>query len=170
MPEIKVHVKTIVSPAISLAEMIEAARLVYGSVGIEFTFLSHQALDLPGSHTVDIGSACLFNSVSEQQRELYENRDGVPENEVAAYFVGTIIPPHSGCAGHLAGRPSVLIDSLATRWTLAHEVGHLLLGPRPHETDTTRLMTASTQDIEVSLPLITDAEAADMQASPYYFP
>ena len=36
------------------------------------------------------------------------------------------MPPSNGCAAHPAGRPGAVVAQGASRWTLAHEVGHVL--------------------------------------------
>ena len=51
----------------------------------------------------------------------------------------TTNPSFNGCAAFPTNRPSAVVASIASEWTLGHEVGHVL--GLPHVTPTDRLMT-----------------------------
>ena len=78
-----------------------------------------------GLNDLDIGGCWLGQTTAEQDR-LFGNRNNVGANEVVVYFVRSTDPPTNGCATHPAGRPGAVVTRGATRWTLAHEVGHVL--------------------------------------------
>jgi hypothetical protein len=82
------------------------------------------------------------------------------------YFLRTLVPAQAGCAAHPPDRPGAIVaTSLATEWTLAHEIGHVL--GLEHVDAVDRLMTLrSTATIEASVPELTDAEVASMLDSP----
>ena len=70
---------------------------------------------------------------------------GSPNNagadDVCVYFVRSTVPPLNGCAAHPGTRWSAVVTSVASPWTLGHEVGHVL--GLPHVAPTDRLMMGS---------------------------
>jgi hypothetical protein len=74
---------------------------------------------------VDVGN-CTLGSVTQEQIDLFANRNNAGPNDGVVYFVRSTVPPFNGCASHPAGRPGAVVASGATRWTLAHEVGHVM--------------------------------------------
>src|SRR5207248_2911614 len=61
-------------------------------------------------------------------------RRGVTNTDIMVYFVNDIQETDgsqlNGCAGHKPGEPAVVVSSTANKYDMAHEVGHVLLGPR----------------------------------------
>lgn len=83
---------------------------------------------------------------------------------MVVYFVRSTVPPFNGCATHPAGRPGAVVASIASPWTLAHEVGHVL-GLR-HVNDNNRLMTGGgTSNITNLPPDLVAPEVSTMQSS-----
>jgi hypothetical protein len=83
---------------------------------------------------------------------------------VAVYFVRSTIDPLNGCASHPPGQPGVVITSGASQWTMAHEIGHVLL--LTHVSDMDRLMTgAGTFGITNPPPDLIASEIATMNSS-----
>ncbi|HJY23813.1 MAG TPA: hypothetical protein VJ279_13055, partial [Hanamia sp.] len=50
-------------------------------------------------------------------------------------------PAYNGCAAFPAGRPGAVVVRSASRWTLGHELGHVL--SLNHVNDNNRLMTGN---------------------------
>ena len=74
------------------------------------------------------------------------------------------MPPSNGCATHPAGRPGAVVAQGATRWTLGHEVGHVLT--LRHVNDNNRLMTGNgTANITNAPPDLTAQEVIAMRAN-----
>src|SRR5262249_18661831 len=127
---------------------------------------------LPREADVHVGS-CGSSTTSEQD-DLFGHRDFVGPNEVTVYFVRTTVPTFNGCATHPSKRPGAVVSQFASRWTMAHEVGHVLglshmagdecgaAGSVP-----TRLMTGcGTGLIVVNPPTLIESEIKTMDASP----
>ena len=60
---------------------------------------------------------------------------------MVVYFVRSTNPPLNGCAAHPNNRPGAVVAQGATRWTLGHEIGHVL--GLNHVNDNDRLMTGN---------------------------
>ncbi len=137
---VRIHVKILTSPSVSINTMIASMRLVYESIGIRVQWVSTETLNFPALNDLDVGS-CTLGSVTQEQTQLFANRNQARPNEVVVYFVRTTVPPFNGCAAHPADRPGAVIAQGATQWTLAHEVGHVL--GLFHVNDNNRLMTGN---------------------------
>jgi hypothetical protein len=131
---------------------------------------------------LDVG-ACAGTTVNEQER-LFANRAGAGNNDLVVYFVRSVIKtagPNqgalNGCATHPAGRPGAAVAQIASLWTLAHELGHVL--GLSHITgekdaagncvtpDTTRLMTGCSTSNITGTPTLSQAEINTITGSPF---
>ena len=137
---VRLHVKILTNPSISIENMIVSMQQVYESIGIRVHRVSTERLNLSNLNDVDVGT-CTRGSVTQEQTDLFANRNNAGPNDVVVYFVRTTVPPSNGCAAHPAGRPGAVVASGATTWTLAHEVGHVL--SLIHINDNNRLMTGN---------------------------
>jgi hypothetical protein len=166
---VRLHVKILQQPNFPLNQMVDNMRLVYASVGIGVTLASTENLNLPATFLdVDVGG-CTLGTTTAEQDQLFANRNNAGPNDVVVYFVRSTVPPFNGCATHPAGRPGAVVASIASPWTLAHEVGHVL-GLR-HVSDNNRLMTGGgTANITNPPPDLVPSEASTMQTSPLTFP
>lgn len=122
---VRLHFKVLTAPTtFSTATMLEQMRQVYNTVGIGVDLASTETLNLPALTDLDVGG-CNGTPTSEQT-QLFQNRNNVAGNDVVIYFVRSTVPPTNGCASHPSGRPGAVVVQTASRWTLAHEVGHVL--------------------------------------------
>lgn len=167
--EVRIHIKIIQQPNISINTMVSTMTQVYASVGIRVTVASTETLNLDQTFfDVDVG-ACVLGSTTDEQDDLFANRNSVLANEIVVYFVRSTVPVFNGCATHPAGRPGAVVAAVASRFTLAHEVGHVL--GLPHVNNNDRLMTRNgTSNITNLPPDIVASEASTMQSSPLTVP
>jgi hypothetical protein len=116
---------------------------------------------------------CVRGDTTSEQELLFQQRNGVSNNEVVIYFVRTLVPPSNGCAAHPSGKPGAVVARFATQWTMIHEIGHVLglnhldnencnaVGYQP-----TRLMTGCGTGLIINPPPdLTDSEINTMIAS-----
>jgi hypothetical protein len=135
----------------------------YEAVGIRVHRVSTENLNLPALNDVDVG-ACNIGSVTAEQTQLFANRNNAWGSDVVVYFVRSTVPPFNGCATFPAGQPGAVVAQVATIWTLAHEVGHVL--GLPHVNDNNRLMTGNgTGNITNLPPDLISTEVNTMRAS-----
>jgi hypothetical protein len=78
------------------------------------------------------------HTVSREEDELFDlGRD--MDADVICYCIGGDTGGLVGCAAHPDGRPGFWIEENPGRWTLAHELGHVV-GGNQHTTDNSNLM------------------------------
>jgi hypothetical protein len=93
-------------------------------------------LDPGETVTLDsIDGACLWDEENPDQTQLFtlgSGRAGVGNSDILVYYVNTIKQTDGsgldGCAGHKPGAPACVVAASATKYAMAHEVGHNLLG------------------------------------------
>jgi hypothetical protein len=165
---IRIHLKILCYPDIEIDRMIEDMRQVYAQASLRVIVESTEILDLPDLMNVYI-SNCRMGMTTASQDTLFKNRHYAKPREIVVYFVRSTTPYSTGCAAHPSGSPSVLITKDANRWTLAHEVGHLL--GLTHITDNTYLMTGNgTQMITSAFPSLSNIEIFIINESPLVLP
>jgi hypothetical protein len=161
---VRVHAKLLTAPDIPLRSMASSMLEVYLTAEVGMKLLTIQALNLPALNDLEVGE-CRQGQTTAEQNELFRHRGSVGEHDVAVYFVRSTDPPLNGCAAHPAGRPSAVVAQGASRWTLAHEVGHVL--GLVHVNDNDRLMTGNgTGNITNPPPDLVTSEAQTMLNSP----
>ena len=122
---LRLHVKILTNPTVSIEQMIVEMQRIYESVGVRVQRTSTETLNLPLLDDIDVGG-CRLGVTTAEQNDLFGNRANAGPNDVVVYFVRSTVPPSNGCAAHPAGRPGAVVAQGASRWTLAHEVGHVL--------------------------------------------
>jgi hypothetical protein len=160
---VRLHMKVLASPFVNIDTMVDSMRQVYASADIDVEVVSRENLNLPLLSDIDVG-LCIGGFTTSEQNELFQNRYSVGANEVIVYFVRSTVPPSNGCAAHPAGTPGAVVAQGATKWTLAHEVGHVL--GLIHVDDNKRLMTGNgTLHITNEPPDLITSEIQTMYAS-----
>jgi hypothetical protein len=161
---VRLHVKVLTAPTVPVAQMVQAMQRVYEGVGIRVHHVSTETLNLPTLNDCDVG-ACTVGSTTGEQNSLFGNRNFAWGTDVVAYFVRSTVPAYNGCAAHPAGQPGAVVASIATQWTLGHEIGHVL--GLPHVNDNNRLMTGNgTSNITNPPPDLVATEVNTMRATP----
>jgi len=164
---LRLHLKVLTNPTISIDRMVVAMQQVYESVGIRVQRVSTETLNLPALNDVDVG-AC-DGSVTMEQTQLFGNRNNAWGSDVVVYFVRSTVPAYNGCASYPAGRPGAVVAQIASVWTMGHEVGHVLDLPhcdKPGARLFNRLMTGGgTNNITSPPPDLISTEVNAMRAS-----
>ena len=83
---VRMHVKVLTNPTVSLATMISSMEQVYATAGIGVEVVSTENLNLPLLNDVDVGN-CTLGSTTVEQDQLFANRNNVGANEIVVYFV-----------------------------------------------------------------------------------
>jgi hypothetical protein len=140
------HFKFLTTPEFDSADidsqrMLDSLREVLESSGAEIRveLRSTEKLRIPQLGMPRVG-AC-SESFTSDQRDLFSNRNEVGSNEIVIYFVDQTRPPNHGCGSFPPGLPGAIVTKGATRWTLAHEIGHLV--GITHVNNNKRLMTGN---------------------------
>ena len=164
---VRLHVKILTNPTISIERMIVTMQQVYESVGIRVQRVSTETLNLPALNDVDVGT-CTMGSVTAEQTQLFANRNNAWGKDVIVYFVRSTVPTFNGCAAFPTGRPGAVVAQIASVFTMAHEVGHVL--GLVHVNDNNRLMTGNgTSNITNPPPDLISTEVNTMRASTLTF-
>jgi hypothetical protein len=166
VPTVRLHMKILSNPtSFTIAQMVANMQQVYASRGITVQTASSENLNLPLLNDLNVGSCAGAGSVTAEQTQLFANRNNVGSNDVAIYFVRSTVPALNGCAAFPNGLPSAVVASVASRWTLGHEVGHVL--DLNHVSNTDRLMTGGgTWNITNPPADLIASEGSTMIASP----
>jgi hypothetical protein len=166
VPTVRLHTKVLSTPTnFTVNQMVQAMQQVYHAYGIQVVWASNENLNLPALNDLDVG-ACTLGNTTAEQNQLFANRNNVGANDVAVYLVRSTQPSYNGCAAHPANRPSAVVASIASSWTLGHEVGHVL--GLFHVNNNNRLMTGNgTWNITNPPPDLIASEVSTMDASAY---
>ncbi|SFN98467.1 OmpA family protein [Nitrosospira briensis] len=177
---VRLHIKVLVRPRrFSIATMVQSMRQVYGPAGFRVEVASRENLKLPHLEDLDIRCPkstsvccpfpCPTSNLNAEHVALFKNRNKVGVNELAVYFVRGTTPTFNGCCAHPTGRPGVVVTANASRWTLAHEVAHVL--GLSHVNNNDRLMTGNgTNNIKNPPPDLVRSEIQTMERSSITIP
>jgi len=164
------HLKVLTEPInTNLAVMVQSMTDTFSAIGVVVNKPSCERLALPQLDDLDVGAPTIEGPITPEQDLLFGNRNNASPNQICAYFVRSCFPPWSGCASRMRtpqfpnGRPSVVVASVGSRWTLAHECGHIL--GLSHVVVDDRLMIDRTWRIQKQPPDLVPAEVTTMKAS-----
>jgi hypothetical protein len=166
VPTVRLHFKVLTNPtSFTVQQMLASMQTVYNANGFAVQLVTTENLNLPLLNDLDVGPCTMGNTTAEQN-QLFANRNNVGPNDVACYFVRSTVPALNGCAAFPPGSPSVAVASVASQWTLGHEVGHVL--GLAHVNNNDRLMTGNgTWNITNPPPDLIASEVATMNASQF---
>lgn len=137
------HVRTLALPEFNYNDAIEYAGRLYGSIGVHFRLRSESCVVMnstQSSRLAVIDGTCRWDQNNSEQNDLW-TLAGIPKGSgIVAFIVGGINTGSgtlNGCAGHDPRKPAFVVSRTASKFTLAHELGHVLLGSsfRPVHTD-----------------------------------
>lgn len=137
---IHLHIKVLTAPDIAIETMLNRMREVYSTAGILVEVASRENLtaavlgndNFTTLNDLDVGECA--GATTNEQNQLFQNQNNVPagqrNNEIVVYFVQSVIDNTggglNGCASFPSGQPGAVVAQIGSRWTLAHEVGHVL--------------------------------------------
>jgi hypothetical protein len=187
---VRIHFKTMQQPNRAVQPMLLNMRTVYATADIGVTVGSRENLAGPAFTTLldlDVGP-CTSGTTSAEQNQLFQNRNNAGANDVVIYFARSVLRNNTGalngCASFPTGSPGAAVAQIASPWTLAHEVGHVLglshisgehtgcppTNPQCCSTpDFTRLMTGCGTSNIAGTPTVSQAEINTMRASGFTF-
>jgi hypothetical protein len=124
-----------------------------------------------------VNGQCQWNQESPEQADLFSRLNSFDMLGITAVFVKgiqTLTGALNGCAGHANWRAGVMVGSACTPWTLAHEVGHVLLGSTyspVHTSSPLNIMyEKSSQFTQTSNPSLDLSQVGQMLRSQYVRP
>ena len=164
MPRLRLHLRVLRQPNGGVDRALKSARKVFAQAGVTIDVASNQDLDLPLLLDISVSGDCQASGgLTTDQKALFDNVQGIGKHEIVIFFVRTTAGPMSGCSQHPRGSPGALITQDCSRWTLAHEIGHLL--ELTHVPGSSHLMVANTANITRSLPTLDQNEIATLLKS-----
>jgi len=174
---IRIHLKVLTSPTVAISNMLVRMRQVYQTADIGVEVTSRESLagipNFVGLNDLAVVPNCPSGATTNQQNQLFQNRNNVGANEIVVYFVRSLVPVLNGCASFPAGNPGAVVAQIASRWTTGHEVGHVLglshisgeNAPACTTPDFARLMTGCGTGNITGIPTIVQAEIDTMRGS-----
>jgi hypothetical protein len=129
---IRLLLKTLQAPNVTIATMLKNMQLVYDTADILVEEGPRENLTIapaPGAAPqliFNVGLCQMGQVPTADQTLLFGNRNNASANDIVVYFVQATNPPLNGCAAFPAGQPGAIVTQGASGWTLAHEVGHVL--------------------------------------------
>jgi hypothetical protein len=187
--KIRTHLRSINIPVVSEITQLDLAIEIYREYSFLLEMTSGMSLLLSDEEQLTltiVDGDCEWDQVSDDQRLLQSlgGRQGVLPNDVLVYF-STVLKERDvrtkdgktkvgqtlqGCAGHPPQRPAAMIAASAKDpTTMAHEVGHVLLGSgfRPvHTADASNLMCEAAI-CTGKPPILTPSQVLAMRKSPF---
>lgn len=167
------HFRSLSLTNISFQTLLKSAELVYAQYGIQVVFRSGQSLGLSEAEAKrfeQVDGTCKWKITSGEYRDVQKLGGPVSPTEILVYYVKRFSKAGSlGCGGHIPGHPACIVAASGSRWTTAHEVGHVLLGSSfipVHSSDTKNLMYKSTPGISAKLPILTNKQVTQIKKSP----
>jgi peptidoglycan hydrolase-like protein with peptidoglycan-binding domain len=168
---IGLHFRSIALTKVTFDLILSSAQDVYAQYGIRVDMQNGQSLafsDGDQARFEKVNQECLWDLSVGEFNELHSRGGPAPNTDVLVYFVKSFKEQLNGCGGHAKGRPACTVAETGTRWTVAHELGHVLLGAAfapVHVNDIRNLMNVTTNTI-TSMPTFTEKQLAKIRSSP----
>jgi hypothetical protein len=162
---VPVFCKTIQGSTPNIARDMNTANQIFNPHDIDFFQLGQDTNNVPALLDLDQPTCFSGQTPTAEENNLYNlERDHAPADIIAYYVRSTNIGVR-GCAAHPSGQPGSVVTDVATQYTMAHEIGHVLgLG---HVTDRSNLMHPNTGQINVHPPNLTNTQLNTIRGSKY---
>jgi hypothetical protein len=127
---VRLHLKVWTTPNIAIQTMLTRMQDLFGTAGIGVVVASREdftSFDIKTSlRDLDVVPTCPAGQLTTEQGQLFNNRANVGEFDVVVHFVRSTIPVLNGCASHPSDVFGAVVTQVASAWTLAHEIGHVM--------------------------------------------
>ncbi len=173
---VRLHFRSISLTNVPFQESLTWAEIVYGQYGIKMEFASGMSLMLSEAEEArlsQVDGECFWVISDGDYNELHSLGTPVPSTDLLVYYVknieDTVDGNLRGCGGHAPNRPACTVGANGTKWTTAHECGHVLLTKdfNPlHAPSAKNLMFKDTTAIGNMIPVLTHAQVAKMRSHP----
>jgi hypothetical protein len=179
---IRLVFRSVAIPIVPELTALQTAQEVYAKYLIKLEFVGGLSMGLTSHDMLELDASdgtCQWNQASDEQKVLNSmgGRQSVGPQDILVYYVNEIRQKKgsklNGCAGYVPGQPTVVVSTIASGWTLGHELCHVLLGPDfapVHSTDPTNLMFSPTNNITASPPGLTPEQVMAIRNSQYCTP
>lgn len=167
---IGVHFRAIALTQVTFNRILASAQAVYAQYGIRIDVMNGQSLLLDAADQKKfekVDQQCKWDLSVGEFNELHSRGSPAPATDVLVYFVKSFKQQLLGCGGHAKGRPACTVAESGTRWTVAHELGHVLLGSGfapVHVNDSRNIMNTTTSTI-TSTPVFTVKQLKQIRTS-----
>jgi hypothetical protein len=170
---VRLHFRSLSNTNVTFSNILASAQRVYAPYGIKIEYRSGESMMLSAAEArrfEQVDGTCRWAITDGEYAELQQMGGHVPSTDILVFYINRFSSGNNGCGGHMRGRPACIVASSGTRWTTAHEVGHVLLTAAytgsVHSGDVNNLMYRSTNGITASLPILTPAQVTQMKSSP----
>ncbi len=166
---VRIHTKVLEEPEVVRIEaMLHNARELLRQHQIDLVEVSRETFAGTDAPIARFNTMAVSDGVpTDDQSALFGFRGEAETDDLVIYFVRTLVPAQAGCTTHPPDRPGAIVAvSLASNWTLAHQLGHLL--GLEHINAIDNLMTErSTSTIEAPVAELTAEQADRAMHSPF---
>jgi len=173
---VQLHFRSLSLTTVPFDSLFRAVERAYALRGIRMDFASGSSLGLPEDEATRLASvtgSCEWKITSGDFAEIQRLGGPVHATDIVVYFVNKFATPGLlGCGGHLPGKPACIVASQAARYSTAHEVGHVLLGPGfspVHDPNISNLMYAF-ENRTGDPPGLNNLQVIQMKSSPCCLP
>ena len=117
--EINLHLRTLVKPK---EDQLSALKRVFKLHGIKIVVKSNRKVNKKELFVVTVSNDT--TQTTEEQDKLFSLAPDGEAKSITAFFIQATDPPYWGISNR--EQSSVIVSKDAKKWTLAHEIGHLL--------------------------------------------
>lgn len=168
---VRLNFRSISLTNVPFNSILAHTQTVYAPHGIKIEFAGGMSLGLDAAaaqQLVQIDGTCTWKITDGEFASLLRLGPGIPATDVGVFYVDRFSQPINGCGGHMANKPACIVAKTGTRYSTAHEIGHVLLGSSfvpVHVNDVKNLMYPSGIP-HARTPELTAAQVARIKKSP----